>query len=223
MQSHHNKLTRLANYYDDVPPGELLALFNSLQLLEIAVTLVADDIAYIAHDIDDGLYSALILPEQLAGQALWGEATGGDGFAAFPDRLKRTEGVRRLINLLVTDVIEETRSNLVRENILTREAVRGFGGDLVRFSAGVEKKRALLKDFLFRNFYRHPKVMTAMEEAQKMLSDVFLAFAEGGENMPGQYQNLAAAFGRKRAAADYVAGMTDRFLRETWKRISGEK
>ncbi len=120
----------------------------------------------------------------------------------------------------MTDVIEEARRNIVRENIRTPDGVRGFGGELVRFSAVVEEKKAALKNFLFHNFYRHPKVMAAMEEAQKMLSDVFLAFSEGGEKMPEQYQTLAAAFGRKKAAADYVAGMTDRFLRDAWKRLS---
>ncbi len=189
-------------------------------LLEIAVTLIADDIAYIAHDIDDGLYSGLLVPGQLAEQPLWREATAGDNFAAFPDRLKRTEGVRRLINLLVTDAIEETRRNIVRKKIYTPNEVRGCGRTLVQFSEGIEEKKTALKNFLFHNFYRHPNVMEVMEKAQTMLEDVFLAFAEGGEVLPEQYQTLAGTFGKKRAAADYVAGMTDRFLRETWKRIS---
>ncbi len=200
--------------------GEFAA--GDAPLLEIAATLIADDIAYIAHDIDDGLYSGLLAPGQLAEQALWREATGGDGFAAYPDRLKRTEGVRRLINLLVTDVIETTRKNLEREHILAPDDARGQDAALVGFSGRVEAMKSGLKAFLFRNFYRHPAVMEVVEKGEGMLAEVFLAFAEGGEPMPEQYREIAGRFGRKKAAADYVAGMTDRFLRETWNLISGK-
>lgn len=189
-------------------------------LLEIAVTLIADDIAYIAHDIDDGLYSGLLRPEQLEEQALWREATvdRDAAFAALPGRLKRTEGVRRLINLLISDVIGETRANLAATGVGSPQDVRGCTAALVRFTGDVETKKAALKQFLFANFYRHPAVMAVMEEAQSMLAEVFLRFAEGGERMPEQYERIAGLSGRKRAAADYVSGMTDRFLRDAWER-----
>ena len=191
-------------------------------LLEIAVTLIADDIAYIAHDIDDGLYSGLLLPEQLDEQELWRDATREDGFENFRPELKRPEGVRRLINLLVTDAINETRNNLVRMHIVSLNNVRKEKKELVKFSGEVEKKKSDLKSFLFRNFYRHPNVMSVMEEAQGMLRGLFDCYATGKEKMPVEYQKIADNSGMKKAAADYVSGMTDRFAREAWQRLAGK-
>lgn len=210
----HGKRKAIAGY-DEFDPEDS-------PLLEIAVTLIADDIAYIAHDIDDGLYSGLLKPEQLDEQDLWREATRGDGFEKFRPELKRPEGVRRLINLLVTDAINETRNNLARKEIFTFNGVRKEKKELVKFSTEVEEKKSALKGFLFRNFYRHPNVMSVMEEAQEMLRDVFACYASGAEKMPVEYQEIADKAGMKKAAADYVSGMTDRFAREAWQRLAGK-
>lgn len=193
-------------------------------LLEVASTLAADDIAYLAHDIDDGLYSELLHEDQLAPLELWRDATLGEaGFEKFPRHLKRTQGVRRLINLLVTDLVEQTKSNLVRKNITGTEQVRTEKNGLLNFSDGVEEKKSALKKFLFDNFYRHPNVMRVMEEAQETLKAIWTAYANGDKKMPLQYEKIADTFGMRRAAADYASGMTDRFAREEGARIRHDK
>lgn len=189
-------------------------------LLEVAATLAADDIAYLAHDIDDGLYSGLLEPEVLEGTALWlGMIHGNENFEKLPPALKRTEGVRRLINMLVTDLVLTTRENLLRTGLTTPEAVRGHAGGaggIVIFSNAVERKKNLLKEYLFHNFYRHPAVMRVMGEAQGMLRDVWEACVRAPESMPPEFRKIAELSGIKRAATDYVSGMTDRFARNEW-------
>ena len=187
-------------------------------LLEVAATMVADDIAYLAHDIDDGLYSGILDPEELSAQALWRTATDVEGFDGFPRSLKRAEGVRRLINLLVTDLLENSRKNLAGMDINSVTQVRAGGEGIMSFSPKVEKNKNELKSFLFTNFYRHPNLMEVLEEAQEMLARLFDIYIGAPEKMPDEYRKSADIVGIKRAAADYIAGMTDRFAREEWLR-----
>ena len=201
----------VARQYPEFPP-------HDAPILEVAATLAADDIAYLAHDIDDGLYSGILKPEILEGTALWLEMIQEDeDFEKFPPHLKRTEGVRRLINMLVTDLIQTTRANLERMNITDIAQVVSSESGLVIFSDMVERKKNLLKEYLFHNFYRHPNVMKVMNEAQGMLRDVWERYVANPENMPMEYRKIADSAGVKRAATDYVAGMTDRFARDEWK------
>lgn len=203
---------RTATQQKEFPAGEA-------PLLEVAATMLADDIAYIAHDIDDGLYSGILRPEALKGQELWKRATAVPEFDDFSDSLKRTEGVRRLINLLVTDALENTAKNIVEKEVGSPEAVTRNGFGLVAFSKGVEEEKSALKAFLFANFYRHPNLMKELREDQEMLAGLFAIYGQYPEKMPRQYRNIADNEGIRRAAADYVAGMTDRFAREEWEKL----
>lgn len=192
---------------------------DAAPLLEVAATLAADDIAYLAHDIDDGLYSGILEPEVLEGTALWLEMMEEDpAFEHFSPELQRTEGVRRIINMLVTDLITSTRANIERMELSEPAAVLAAKKNIVTFSDRVERKKNLLKDYLFRNFYRHPNVMKVMNEAQGMLRDVWEFYVAAPEKMPMEYRKIADSAGMKKAATDYVAGMTDRFAREEWER-----
>ena len=191
-------------------------------LLEVAATMIADDIAYIAHDIDDGLYSGLLNPAELEKRDLWRMATEDCDFTEFPPGLKRTEGVRRLINLLVSDVLAESRPNLVRKNIFSPSAVRGCGEEIIAFSAEIEKKKSALKEFLFDNFYRHPNVLAELNISQNMLRRLFERYRRNPEKMPWEYRKIADTAGVNKAAADYISGMTDRFAREEFARFFGD-
>ncbi len=190
-------------------------------LLEVQATLVADDIAYIAHDVDDGLYSGLLDPGRLAECAVWREATAGEGFAAFRPGLHRTEGVRRLINLLVSDAVETTRAKLNRGEYADISAIFSAKEPIVTFSPGMEKKKSELKKYLFANFYRHQAVMKVMEKAQAMLEELWRYYVAEPQQLPDEYREIMEEVGVKRAVTDYLAGMTDRFLREDWRRRSG--
>ncbi|MCL1999961.1 MAG: deoxyguanosinetriphosphate triphosphohydrolase [Planctomycetes bacterium] len=187
-------------------------------LLEVAATLAADDIAYMAHDIDDGLYSGILDAGELAGQELWLRAVDMPGFEKLTPSLKRTEGVRRLINLLVTDLVASSKNSLERLKLNSVDGVRQCREAVIRFSDEVELHRQELRRFLFLNLYRHPNVVAVMEEVQKKLEALFELYVAKVEKLPPEYQSMAEREGEKRAAADYVAGMTDRFARDEYRK-----
>lgn len=190
-------------------------------LLEVAATILADDIAYLAHDLDDGLYSGILKEENLRDVTLW-RLVGPDAvqdFTVLPVALRRVEGVRRLINLLVTDAITATRDNLRGFSIDSVDKVRSEKNRVVAFSKKIGELKKELKHFLFVNLYRHPNVMTVMVDRQDKLKKLFLAYVEKPEKMPEEYGRIADRWGIKRAAADYVAGMTDRFATDEANRM----
>lgn len=194
---------------------------NDGPLLEVAATMQADDIAYLAHDVDDGLYSRILDENAMRNLPLWRRV----GVEQVPDyeslspSLKRVEGVRRLINILVNDAINSTRKNIERFRLDSPEAVRESGKIQVIFSDEIEKQKNELKAYLYANFYRHSNVMKVMEDAQKKLAFLFGAYVEDAAKMPQEYGGIADRWGIARAAADYIAGMTDRFAGEEFARL----
>lgn len=189
-------------------------------LLEIAVTIAADDIAYTAHDVDDGLYSGILDPAELRGLELWARATDDvPGFSALPPTLQRAEGVRRLVNILASDVIERSRVALEHRGVLSADEVRQKGADIIGFSPDVAHARDAMQDWLMDNFYRHPNVTAAMNKAEKSLHELFMHYAGAPEEMPPEFLAVAEREGVRRAVADYVAGMTDRYAEQQWEKI----
>ncbi|MDR2392152.1 MAG: deoxyguanosinetriphosphate triphosphohydrolase [Planctomycetota bacterium] len=201
----------VAGTQDEFPPGDA-------PLLEVAAGIAADDIAYLAHDIDDGLFSGMLEFEALAEEALWRRVASQVDFSNFPPSLRRAEGVRRLINLLVTDLLETTEQNIIRLELDSPAMVRAAGEGAVAFSQKAEEQRKSLQDFLFRNLYRHPEVTAIMEAARDKLRQLFSRYAGDPGTLPEEYRAIAARDGAYRAAADYVAGMTDRFAGEEWEK-----
>ena len=194
---------------------------NDAPLLEVGVTLLADDIAYLAHDIDDGLYSGIVKEEELRNVFLWRQAAndGVDGYDSLSPALKRIGGVRGLINILATDAINSSRKKIAALELDSPEKVRRAKEDAVTFSQEINGKKEELKKFLFANFYRHPNVIKKIGKAQEMLRFLFLCYRGGQEKMPEEYRKNADIWGISRAAADYVAGMTDRFATDESKRL----
>ncbi|MCD7907249.1 MAG: hypothetical protein LUH04_06130 [Clostridium sp.] len=176
--------------------------------------MAADDIAYMAHDVDDGLYAGILQPEDLAKQELWCRATDIDGFAGFSPSLKRAEGVRRLINLLVTDLMDQIRHHVVALGLDSVDAVRKYPDVVVAFSPPIERERLALKQYLFDNFYRHTYVTEKISQAERCIKTLFERYMADELTLPAEYQTVAAHWGKKRAVADYIAGMTDRFAWE---------
>ena len=186
---------------------------------EVAAGMAADDIAYLAHDIDDGLFSGILDLDGLGEEELWLEAVSFPGFAGLPLSLQRTEGVRRLINLLITDVMETAAANIKRLGVDSPRSARASREPVVAFGAEMERRQKSLKAFLFNRFYRHPDVMAVMDEASSRLRRLFHAYADDPGEMPREYRETASREGARRAAADYVAGMTDRFAYQEWRRL----
>lgn len=187
--------------------------------LEAQVANIADEIAYNNHDVDDGLRSGLITVEQLAEVDLW-QRHYEEACAAFPALAGRRlvhETVRRIINALIVDLIETTRLNLARHAPDSVEAVRA-APPLVAHSAETAAEAAALKRFLFKNLYRHYRVMRMTSKAQRVVTGLFDAFIEDPRLLPPDYQAADPAR-QPRLVAHYIAGMTDRFALKEYKRL----
>ncbi|HTQ12633.1 MAG TPA: deoxyguanosinetriphosphate triphosphohydrolase [Rhizomicrobium sp.] len=192
--------------------------------LEAQIAALADDIAYINHDIDDGLRAELFTVADLEAAPLVGRhvnAIGGRYGHLEPGRLIG-EIVRRLMSVMIGDMVAETKSQLSAASPRTAAEVRRAGRPLVAFSGSMAAEIAALKNFLFARMYRHPHVMASMEKAQTVVRDLFAAMLRDPGLMPDDWARACGAPGDSRTAGvvrDYIAGMTDRFALQEHKRI----
>jgi dGTPase len=191
---------------------------------EAQVAALADDIAYVNHDIDDGLRAGLFPAEDLFGARLAGPvfreiARQHPGLEA--GRLIG-EGVRRLITLLVNDVAAQTRERLDAVRPRSAADIRAQADPVVAFSPAMSEEVVALKAFLFERMYRHPRVTEAMGNAQRVVRDLFAAYCADPALMPADWAEICRskdADTTARAVCDYIAGMTDSYALQEHKRI----
>ncbi len=187
--------------------------------LEAQLCNLADEIGYNNHDVDDGLRSGLILPEQLDEVGIWARHVGAvrREFPLIAGRRLIHETVRRMINSLAVDLIEETGRNIAAAGIGSLEDVRK-APPLAAFSQAMHAEHKALKHFLRINLYQHHQVLRMTNKARRIISDLFGAFMEDYRLLPPQYQQMARN-DRPRAIADYIAGMTDRYAIREHRRL----
>ncbi len=201
--------------------GELGARFLNGQQpsLEAQIANIADEIAYNNHDVDDGLRSGLLTIEQLAQVELW-QTHYENARRAYPGLEGRRaihETVRRIINTLIVDLIDTTTRNLAEHRPDSLDAVRA-APPLVAHSEAVAAQAAALKRFLFKNLYRHYRVMRMANKARRIVSGLFDAFTEDPRLLPPAY--VADDDARQpRLIAHYIAGMTDRYALKEYQRL----
>ncbi|MBG9389701.1 deoxyguanosinetriphosphate triphosphohydrolase [Caenimonas aquaedulcis] len=189
--------------------------------LEAQLCNLADEIAYNAHDIDDGVRSGLISLEQLGEIELF-EAYRAQTMAEFPDLQGRRvlyESIRRMLSAQVYDVIAATQDAMSRAAPRSADEAR-LAPALVRFSEPMAAGSAALKRFLMHNLYRHPQVMKTTGQARQVVRELFAAYLSDPAQMPADF---AAREDVPRAVADYIAGMTDRFAAREHERLTGGK
>ncbi len=191
---------------------------------EAQVAAVADDIAYNNHDIDDGLRAGLFAIADLADVPLVGPVFA-DVKKDYPDidpSLHIHEAVRRLIGLMVGDLIAETKRRIARLTPGSCEAVRHLGEPLVAFSAEMRQNDAALKRFLYQHMYRHYRVNRMTSKARRVVRDLYTLLANEPGCLPPEWQTRCdGANGAKtaRSVADYIASMTDAFALDEHKRL----
>ncbi|RZI76022.1 MAG: deoxyguanosinetriphosphate triphosphohydrolase [Variovorax sp.] len=189
--------------------------------LEAQLCNLADEIAYNAHDIDDGVRSGLIRIEELAEVGLF-ERFRLETLAEHPELQGRRvlyEAIRRMLSAQVYDVIDATRAALDLAAPADADAARR-AGPMVLFSTAMRRDSTELKQFLFQNLYRHPKVMQTTEQAQRVVVELFAAYLDAPMEMADSFADRAD---RERAVADYIAGMTDRFAMREHERLTGRR
>lgn len=189
--------------------------------LEAQLCNLADEIAYNAHDIDDGVRSGLITLEQVAEVPLFGrhcEQARRD-HPHLQGRRLLYEAIRRMLSALVYDVIAASGSALRRAQPASADAVRALP-PIVCFSPETRNASAELKSFLFRDLYRHPRVTETTGQAQEVVRELFERYlAQPSEMQAG----FAARSDTPRAVADYIAGMTDRYALREHERLTGRR
>ena len=189
--------------------------------LEAQLCNLADEIAYNAHDIDDGVRSGLLELDQLEAVPLF-ESFRREACTEHPHLAGRRvlyESIRRMLSQQVYDVIETTRLAVTRERPGDVNAVRA-APPLVGFSAPMARDGAQLKHFLGKHLYRHPQVVATTDRAQAVIRSLFDAYradpAQRAAPVAGECRPL-------RATADYIAGMTDRFALREYERLTGRR
>jgi len=191
---------------------------------EAQVAALADDIAYLTHDLDDGLRAGLFTLSDLRALPRCGEAIA-EAEAAWPGlappRLHH-ETIRRLIDRTVNDLVAETTRRLAAAAPADAIAVRRLGAPVVAFSAEGEEANRAIRSFLFARMYRHWRVNRMTLKARQVVRALFSALLAEPSCLPSEWQAGAGEPGSARTAAqvcDYIAGMTDRFALDEHRRL----
>jgi dGTPase len=181
--------------------------------LEAQICNAADELAYTAHDLDDGLRSGLIAPADLAGLGLW--ELGRDSIGWRTDRLDeltRHRFIRRLIGIEVDDLVQATNARLEAARVTSVAALQALPHNVIGWSETLAGHNRELKRFLYENMYRHYRVVRMQVKAENLLSDLFQGYMREPAQLPKEAQQRAEAKGDlARVVCDYIAGMTDRF------------
>lgn len=191
---------------------------------EAQAASLADDIAYLSHDVDDGLRAGLLTFGTLAAAPLAGsisssvmqqaaEASGGRAIY---------EVTRRMITAMVADVVWESRLRLRALKPGSPDDIRGAGNAVIAFSGEMARDLAALKQFLFAHVYRHPRVLHVMEGAESILADLFHRYLDDPNAMPDGWARAAHAAEparRPRLVADFASGQTDRYAIAEHRRL----
>lgn len=195
--------------------------------LESQVADLSDEIAYMSHDLDDGLRSEIITIEQISGFKLWKEAEkhvykeyGHESFPDSPDAQRRflSRVISRLISHMIHDLQEATEQNLSQNGIDSIENVRAHQEKLVRYSQDMEKDIQEIREFLRQNFYFNPKVHRQIEKGQNTIKKLFDFYYKTPEKLPPLYQSLIeSGEPLEIVVKDYIAGMTDHYAEEQCK------
>jgi len=208
--------------YFDQP--RLLVPFEKKEppLLEAQVVDIADEIAYDNHDLDDGLTSGLLNEKKLLKEVkLWNEVGKQTDlhFSKTDVQIKRYQIIRSLINTQVTDIIVEFEKNIKKFRIETAREVRKAPHKLIKFSKTMEQMRKPLRKFLFDNLYQHYRVIRMSNKAYRFIHELFEVYLDKPEQLPPTTKSRLKKEGARRAICDYIAGMTDRYALDEYKKF----
>jgi dGTPase len=202
----------LAEYFLDFRPP-----------LEAQLIDLADEIAYLTADLDDGLGAGILSLDQVR--------TGIPLFRRFDDivvekhpkasyKIRISEALRRILNALVTDLMNETRARIAALGAITLEDIRRAPERVVCLSAEMESARAAAKAFLFANFYNSPGLEESHKHAAQIVEGLFAKLIEAPSLLPADHQEQIPSEGLARTVADYIAGMTDSYIEQFWQDVT---
>jgi len=189
--------------------------------LEAQIANAADELAYTAHDLDDGLRSGMITPDDLAGISLWeviNESVGRRRSDSL-DELSRHRLIRRLINIEITDLTQSIDRMIRRSGVRNVEELQKLPYNVVGFSEDMHRRNRELKDFLYNNLYNHFRVVRMAVKAERVVESLFKAFIEEPTILPDTFQRMIDEKGLEQTVCNYIAGMTDRYAIDEYQKL----
>ena len=190
--------------------------------LEAQIANLADEIAYDAHDLDDGLRAGLFTLEELEELDIWRELCDSVGWrpgVSFSS-LHRHEIIRELIGRSVTDVMNQTSAALAAASIDSPEKLQAHSQNVVSYSPEFGGRGRALKGFLYARMYRHYRLVRMQMKAERFIAGLFEAYMKEPDMLPRETrEQLDESAARARVVADYIAGMTDRYALDEWQKL----
>ena len=189
--------------------------------LEAQIVDIADEIAYNNHDIDDGLSSELIEAEKLMEVELW--RTGFEEVKElYPDeepKILKYQTIKKIINSQVTDLVDTIKSVIEDESIASVDDIRKRERRIARFSPEMDKMNGELKRFLKKNLYYHHRVLRMADKATRIIGRLFETYMNEPRTLPPKNYLDIERVGKERAICNHIAGMTDRFALDEYKKL----
>lgn len=192
--------------------------------LEAQIIDLADEIAYLTADIDDGIEAEILSLEDLCRDVQLFADFYRQAESEHPDaaaKLLFNESLKRMMNALVNDLIVTTHRRAIENGVASLDTVRNFGERIVAFSPAIEHQRREAKEYLFRRLYHSEDLDSSHALAEEAISGLFQHWMRHPDQLPASYKTQIADEGAPRVIADYIAGMTDNFISEQWRQIGG--
>jgi dGTPase len=179
--------------------------------VEAQIADVSDELAYNAHDLDDGLQSGLLVPDQLKELEVWQilcERLNWTGHTL--TEIERHQCIRELVGIMVSDVVQNTAKTIEALKIQSPQDVQNQPENIVVYSPEQKQRNRALKDFLYANMYYHYRVVRMKQRATNFLEGLFESNVKNPRQLPPHYRERIDKLGLHRVVADYIASMTDR-------------
>jgi dGTPase len=214
-------IAKHSTLYDKARYTNLLKKFKGHPLLEMQVVDIADEIAYDNHDLDDGMTSRLLKYEDLRKIPLWKTTYTkiSKQYSNLKPEIHKYLLIRTLINSQVTDLLKESLKKIKELKITSVDDIRERGKNVISFSSEMTRMRKPLREFLYKNLYTHHRVVRMSDKAHRIIKELFKVYLANPDQLSPTTKIRAKKEGVHRAICDYIAGMTDRFAQEEYKKL----
>ena len=188
--------------------------------LEAQIADIADELAYNAHDLDDGIQAGLLTIDQLESLEIWQELCHRLDWHGGPmDEITRHRFIREQIGMQVDDVLTTTMQNIEHAQPQSPEDIQKQSSNIVSHSQKLKRYNRTLKDFLYNNMYYHYRVMRMAKRAERFVTHIFNSYVEEPRQLPPVYQAMVDADSLHQTVADYIASLTDRSAVREYRRL----
>jgi len=208
-------------------PGEENVCCDGFQLgllpfLEARIVNISDRIAYQHHDLDDGLKANILQEDDLAQTGLWREASDHVRRIRpdLPLRIRQLQVVNKVVKILISDLIEHSHNAIEPFDGKDAVAMRKIKKDVMGFSSETAVRVDELQKFLNEKFYDHHRLARVRKRAELNLKKLFHVYLDNIKMLPEDFRKISEKDGPERAVCDYIAGMTDRYALDEWKRYT---